>query len=207
MVLDISFLCRNAQIRLVMIFTVLYYMTSIVTDIRELGSQSAFNQYFRHNQNVTVTHNGTISTVTAMQNGSTPGIVLRKPIVFEPKSTYEVLVLARSADSVFIWAYDDTHDEELVDAIAWTRITDDDNANHRFVTNRTDRSIDVKLGILFEKPAEIGDQFTLEAFIVVKREGSVNGLWRRFEHDHLLISDRYDIVNKKWVQTLTECNS
>lgn len=180
-------------------------MTSVILDIRNFASVKRFNNLFHTNQDVSVTFSSGIVTVTSMQNGSTPGIILNKQLYLEPETTYEFIVLGRTSAGVMLWAYDKTNNVLLNDGTQ--RISDDTSANNMFITNRNSRRIKVRLGILFEKPAEVGDQFTLEAVALIKRSGTVNGLWRVFEHEDLVIRDKYSINDSRWVPTVTYTNT
>lgn len=179
-------------------------MTSIVFDLRNFATVSKFKAHFHTNQQVSITYNSDSITATSLQSGSTPGVFVADTHIFEPKTTYEFLVLGRSAANVILWAEDRSNNVSLNDGIS--RLTNDNNANHMFITNRTDKKIKVKLGILFEKPAELGDQFTLEAAALIKREGLVTGLWRQFEHEDLIVRDKYSQAEQQWMPTVTFTN-
>lgn len=182
-------------------------MTSVIFDIRNFASEGKFKAQFHTNQSVSTTYNGNngIVTVTSLQDGSTPGVLVNNLWELDAKSTYEFIVLGNSGANVTLWAKDKTNNILLNDGTK--RVTIDSNANHMFVTNRKSTKIKAQFGILFEKPAELGDQFTLEAVALIKREGTVDGLWRQFEHENLVIKDKYSITEREWKATVTYTNT
>lgn len=180
-------------------------MTSVILDMRNIGdTRKKFTSLFRTNQEVSVRYNSNTITVTSEQNGSTPGI-LTIYYWLEPKTTYELIILGTTTTDVVLWAYDYTHGEMLSDDTV--KLGNTSSAVNMFITNRYETKIKVRFGLLFEKPAAMGDTFDLESIALVKREGVVNGLWRRFEHGNLLITDKYSSSESKWIPTLTYVNN
>lgn len=180
-------------------------MTSVILDVRNIGdNKKKYTSLFRSNQGVGIRYNSNTVTVTSEQNRSTPGILT---IFFwlEPKTTYELIILGTTTTDVVLWAYDYTHNEMLSDNTS--RLGNSSSAVNMFVTNRYDTKIKVKFGLLFEKPAVMGDTFDLESVALVKREGVVTGLWRKFEHANLLITDKFSSSELKWIPTLTYVNN
>jgi len=132
-------------------------MTSVIFDIRNFATDAKFKSQFHTNQSVSTTYNSNtgIVTVTCLQDGSTPGILVNNLWELDPKSTYEFIVLGSSNANVTLWSKDKTNNILLNDGTK--RLTNDTNANHMFITNRKSTKAKVQFGILFEKPAELGD--------------------------------------------------
>jgi hypothetical protein len=143
------------------------------------------------------------TTVTCLQNGGQPGIYLKKEVYLEPFSTYEMIVLARTTANVILDARDLTNSISLNDGLK--RVSDDDNANVMFITNRSKYKVRCRLGILFESPADMGDSFTVEYIALVKRPGQVYGNWRNFEIDDIVLTDKYS--GGEWYPTATTHNN
>lgn len=176
-------------------------MSKVIVNYRDLTDKKQFYRIFQPNQSVSITFNTQCTTVTSLQEGSTPGILLSGTQTLQPLSTYELIVLGRSSYNVMLWVYDKTHNQVYHDDIC--RLSNDDSANHMFITNIHDKHVKVKIGILFEKPAEIGATFSLEAIALVYRDGMVNGLWREFEHENIVIKDKYNLQKKHWQPIMT----